>query len=161
MVSSHSLSTSAKITLASHQSASFRKDFSTLMSIHLELFVYQSSMRTMWVPSAAFEKKIGVMLVWLMSSVYLIQRLLSALLSFVGVETSHHSEANSCRYPRLVGPAKSCRSCTNRRLSSLHSGMCKFISILVIYLKPWCNLNRKMTKPCTIGRILSLCFARC
>lgn len=147
MVSSHSLSTSVKITLASHQSASFHKDFSTLMSIHLELFAYQSSMRTMWVPSVAFEKIIGVMSIWLMSSVYFIWRLLSILLSFVGVETSYHSEANSCWYPRFVGPAKSCGSCTNRRLSPLYPGMLKFISILTIYLNPWCNLNRKMTKP--------------
>lgn len=56
-------------------------------------------------------------------STYLIPRLLSILVSFVGVETSHYSEANSCWYPRFAGPAKSCRSCTNRRLSSLHPGM--------------------------------------
>jgi len=26
----------------------------------------------------------------------------------IGMETSHHSEADSCGYPGLAGPAKSC-----------------------------------------------------
>ena len=66
---------------------------------------------------------------WLLQFYRLINYVMGFVLLMVvciGMETSHHSEADSCGYPGLAGPAKSCWSCPNWRLSSVYPGMPTF-----------------------------------
>lgn len=76
-----------------------------------------------------------LVITWLLETNFWANRFIRSLL-FIGVETSHNSEANSCGHSRLAWPAKSCWSCPDRRLSSIHPGTYP-IFILLIIIHPW------------------------
>lgn len=93
------------------------------MYTHLELFVYQFLMRTVWVPSVCLSfLHIATSLAWRISELF-IPWYLAFFVLYVGLETSNNREANSCGHSGFTGSAKSCWSCTDRRVSPLHSGM--------------------------------------